>query len=442
MGESEPWFLLGLTLAVLLCLSAFFSGSETAFFSLDRIQLSRLRESDDPVARRITRVLSTPHRLLTTALIGNTLVNVATAAVATTFLMGVSRQWGVELAVVADTALVLIFGEILPKSLAVSHPEGFSRAVARPMAFLLDVGSPVARLAAAMTKRILGVLGVGDVSLGLGFLTSREIRTLIDELGREKQMSELETRIAKNIFSFSTRPVRSVMTPRVDVVAISDRTPLDEAVKVVKQSRHTRIPVYSGSIDNIVGFINAKEFLLDPSRPIRPHYLREVIIAPENKRIDETFQEMQAARCPIVVVVSEYGETMGIVTQEDLVEEIVGEIYDEFEAGEVPLVKIAEGEYLADGLISLDDLNRELDVGLEADESVTLNGLLCEKLDRLPEVGDSVRVGPIAVKVLETDGRRCKRCRIALVTSGRGHASERRARGGSVGPGARGEEER
>jgi len=405
---------LGLAMAVLLALSAFFSGSETAFFSLNRIQLGRIRESKDPVSGRILQVLSTPHRLLTSTLIGNTLVNVATATVTTTVLIGLSRRWGVELAIVIGTALILVFGEILPKTLAVSHPVGFSRAVAGPMRLFMSVAAPVAGFAIGITKRLLRALGIQNTSLELGFLTDRELVTLFDQLEQEKVMSELETSMARNIFSFSTTAVESVMTPRVDVVAVPDDASVDEAVKLIRESRHSRIPVYSGSIDNTTGFISAKQFLLDPDKPVSPHYVRPVIIVPENKRVDETFHEMQVRRCPLVVVVNEYGETMGIVTLEDLVEEIVGEIYDEFESGEVPVAKLGENEYVVDGLISLEDLNRELGLSLEAEDSVTLNGLVCETLDRLPAPGDEVKIGPVSAVVLETDGHRCKRCHITV----------------------------
>jgi len=282
------------------------------------------------------------------------------------------------------------------------------------MRLFMSITAPAAGFATAITKRLLRVLGIQNTSLKLGFLTDRELATLFDQLEKEKVMSELETRMARNIFSFSTTAVESVMTPRVDVVAVSDGASVDEAVKLIRESRHSRIPVYSGSIDNTTGFISAKEFLLDPNRPVSPHYVRPVIIVPENKRVDETFHEMQARRCPLVIVVNEYGETMGIVTLEDLVEEIVGEIYDEFESGEVPVAKLGEDEYVVEGLISLEDLNRELDLSLEAEDSVTLNGLVCETLDRLPAVGDEVKLGPVSAVVLETDGHRCKRCRITF----------------------------
>jgi CBS domain containing-hemolysin-like protein len=414
MAETGPWLLLSLFLVVFLALSAFFSGSETAFFSLSRIQIGRMRESKDPVSVKILRVLATPHRLLTSTLLGNTLVNVATATVTTAVLIGLSRRWGIELAIVIGTALVLVFGEILPKTLAVSHPVGFSRIVVRPMEAFMSVAAPVAGLATALTKRLLRVLGIKNTSLKLGFLTGGELRTLFDQLEKEKVMSELETRMARNIFSFSTTAVESVMTPRVDVVAVSDSASVEEAVGLIKESRHSRVPVYSGSIDNTTGFISAKEFLLAPERPISPRFVRPVIIVPENKRVDETFHEMQSRRCPLVVVVNEYGETMGIVTLEDLVEEIVGEIYDEYEASEVPLVKVGENEYIVEGLISLEDLNRELDLSLNAEDSVTLNGLICESLDRLPAPADRIRLGQVTALVLETDGHRCTRCRITL----------------------------
>ncbi len=417
MADSGLWLLMSLAVACLLVLSAFFSGSETALFSLSRLQLSRLRESKDPVAGTIIKVLGTPHRFLTSALIGNTLVNVASATVATTALLAVTERWGLELAVVIDTALVIIFGEIIPKTVAVSYPEGFSLAVARPVKMFMAVASPVAAAAAGLSRGVLKAIGVRDTSLKLGFLTNRELHVLFDQLEQEKVISELETRMARNIFNFSTTTVQGVMTPRVDVVAVSDAATTEEMAAVIKGSRHSRVPVYSGTIDNTIGFINAKEYLMEPSRGVSAGDIRPVIIVPENKRIDETFHEMQARRCPLVVVVNEYGEMMGIVTLEDLVEEIVGEIYDEFESEEAPLEKVSEDEYVVGGLISLEDLNSELDLDLSAEDSVTVNGLLCEMLDRLPEEGDQVRIGPVTLTVLETDGRRCNRCRVSLRAS-------------------------
>jgi putative hemolysin len=413
MVDSGPWLLLSLALVVLLALSAFFSGAETALFSLNRIQLSRMRESRDSVSARILTVLGTPNRLLTSVLIGNTLVNVATAAVATTVLMKITPRWGVELAIILGTALILLFGEIIPKTLAVSFPELFARAVIRPLQLFMVAASPLARIAVAISKRMLRALGVQDTSLKLGLLTQGELRTLFSELEEGEVMSELETRMTRNIFSFSTTPAQSVMTPRVDLVTVSLSDPVEEMVKTIKESRHSRIPVYSDGIDNTVGFISAKEFLLDPTRPVSG-YVRPVMIVPETKRIDEIFQEMQARRCPMVVVVNEYGETVGIVTQEDLVEEIVGEIYDEFEAEEAPVAKRGEGEYVVEGLISIEDLNRELDLDIQAEESVTLNGLLCEKLERLPVQGDIVKIDGVTLEVLEVQQNRCERCRVTM----------------------------
>jgi putative hemolysin len=413
MVDAGPWLLLGLSLAALLVLSAFFSGAETALFSLNRIQLSRMKESRDRASARILTVLGTPNRLLTSVLIGNTLVNVSTAAVATTFLLRLSHRWGLELAVVLDTALVLIFGEILPKTMAVSFPERVARTVVRPLQFFMTLASPMAKVVVAISRRMLRLLGVQDTSLKLDHLTHRELRSLFDELEREEVMSELETRMTRNIFSFSTTPAQSVMTPRVDVVAVSASAPVDEIVKTIKESRHSRIPVYSDGIDNTVGFINAKEFLLDPTRPISS-YVRPVMVVPEKKRIDEIFQEMQSKQFPMVVVVNEYGEMVGIVTQEDLVEQVVGEIYDEYEVEEAPVAKEAEGEFVVEGLISLEDLNRELDLDLRAEESVTLNGLLCEKLERLPAQGDVVKINGVTLEVLEVQQNRCERCRVKI----------------------------
>jgi putative hemolysin len=413
MVDIGPWLLLSLALLALLALSAFFSGAETALFSLNRIQLGRMRESGDSVSARILIVLGTPNRLLTSLLIGNTLVNVATAAVATTVLLELTHRWGVELAVVIDTALVLLFGEIIPKTLAVSFPEAFSRSVVRPLQLFMSAAAPLARVAVAVSRRMLRLLGVQDTSLKLGLLTQGELRKLFHELEEGEVMSELEARMTRNIFSFSATPAQSVMTPRVDVVSVSASDPVDEMVKRIKESRHSRIPVYSEGIDNVIGFIRAKEFLLDPTRPVSS-YVRPVLIVPEKKRIDEIFQEMQAKRCPMVVVVNEYGELVGIITQEDLVEEIVGEIYDEFEAEEAPVAKKGEGEYLVEGLISIEDLNRELDLDLRAEESVTLNGFLCERLDRLPVKGDVVKVDGITLEVLEVQQNRCERCRLTM----------------------------
>jgi putative hemolysin len=413
MVDSGPWLLLSLALLALLALSAFFSGAETALFSLNRIQLSKMRESRDSVSARILTVLGTPNRLLTTVLIGNTLVNVATAALVTTFFLGVTQRWGVELAMVVGTALVLLFGEILPKTLAVSFPEGFSRTVVRPLQLFMVAAAPLARIAVIVSRRMLKLLGVKDTSLKLGLLTQGELRTLFDDLEEGEVMSELETRMTRNIFSFSTTPAQSVMTPRVDVVSISASDPVDETVRTIRESRHSRIPVYSDGIDNVIGFISAKEFLLDPTRPVSG-YIRPVLIVPETKRIDEIFQEMQAKRFPMVVVVNEYGEMVGIVTQEDLVEQIVGEIYDEFEAEEAPVAKKSEGEYIVEGLISIEDLNRELEIDIRAEDSVTLNGLLCERLERLPERGDVVKIDGVTFEVLEVQQNRCERCRVTI----------------------------
>jgi CBS domain containing-hemolysin-like protein len=319
----DPSSILLLTLLILLLIcSGFFSGTETALFSLNRVERRRLKEGKSVHSQLIARALQRPRELLSTILFGNTLVNVATSVTATLLFQKLLTAHSLAAAIVVDSLLVLFIG------IAVNQPMPLSRAAIKPLHFFAKLSSPLVWVFDRSASGVLRVLKVPEEASGA--LSPSEVEILFEEAGRRETITPEERRIASNIMRFSETTTEEIMTPRVDVAA----APLDisrEALEqVMIEARHSRVPIYEESIDHVVGFVSTKEFFLNPNREIR-ELLKPVAIFPEGARVHRVFRHMQKNLLNMAVIVNEYGVTSGIVTMEDLVEEIVGEIYDEYE---------------------------------------------------------------------------------------------------------------
>lgn len=411
---------------VLVVLSGTFSGSETAVFSLDRLQLRRFERSSNRRERLVSRAASRPELLLGGILFGNTLVNVASSSV----MLAITKRFQeptaspdpVTTSVILTTATILLLGEILPKGVAAHWPARFATTLIPVLALLLRIIAPAARILERTALSALGAMGVREEKKE-GVLGRGELQILFEDIREGEEITEDEGLIASNIFDFFETRAYEIMTPRVDLSGVPvDLSPRELREQVI-EARHSRLPVYRGSLDQIIGFINTKEFLLDPGIGLET-LLRPVHFVPERARLHRVFAEVQARQLNLVVVVNEYGGTAGLITQEDLVEEIVGEIFDEQERDQAPEVEpVGENRWRVAGLLALDDLAETINLELPESPAETVAGLVAHHLGRPPRPGDEVELGPVRYRVLQVRRHRAQRVLISVAPRGRGDGS-------------------
>lgn len=404
-------FLIGL-LAVLLVCSACFSATETAFFCLDRIERRRLGKIKSRKARLIVNALQRPRELLSTILFGNTLVNVATSATATLLFAKLIPTHSLSTAIVVDSLLVLFIGEIIPKTIAVNHARRLAEASIIPLHFFSRVSRPIVVIFDWLARAILRFLNVpekpGDV------LGPSELEELFDEADREDTITSSERRIAHNIIRFSETTAEEIMTPRVDVISATMDISHDKLQQLMLDARHSRIPICEGSLDHIVGFVSTKEFFLNIDRQLR-ELINPVAIFPEGARIHRVFRHMQKNRLNMAVIVDEYGVTSGIVTMENLEEEIVGEIYDEFEKAEQLIRQLGQDEWSVMCRASVEEVNEVCGLTLPEGESVTLNGYLCNEFGEIPVPEQTIERGGALFTVVVSKKGRIISCRVKRI---------------------------
>ncbi len=430
-----------LFLAILIALNAFFSASEIAVISVPKLRLKQLIESGNKSAQVLFNLADDSSRFLATIQIGVTLVGFfasATAAVRLSAgLADVIRQIplaGIDnvaqgLAVVIITILLtlimLIFGELAPKSIGLAHSERIALAVARPIDFLARAVNPLVRFLVWITNRIAKPFG-GQPRRGMPIVTEEEIKTLVDAGEEGGVIEEEEKEMIYSIFEYTDTVAREVMVPRMDVLAIDVETPLLEALDVVIKHNHSRVPVYQGSIDNIVGILYAKDLLKVLYQKGRAganevriaDILRTAAFTPESKKVSELFEEMQKRRIHMAIVIDEYGGTAGLVTIEDILEEIVGEIQDEYDqAEELEIQPAGENEWLINARANLGDINDALDVHFPVDEADTLGGFIYMQLGKVPLPGDEVQHDNVALKVINVAGRRIGKVKVQVLAA-------------------------
>lgn len=382
-------FSVGLVLS--LGLSAFFAGAETALISLGRIDLQRMRESGDKRGALIRTLKSQTSRLLATILIGQNLFNSAASALATALAtVWVGETWGVPVAILFSTVALFVFGEMTPKAIGAASPVAISRAVAVPVAALMKVLSPVATLVVRMTTGALRLLGVPETTPSL---TEEEMKSVINLGADEGVIHGEEKRLLHRILEFGDKTVRDIMVPRTRVVALPEEAKFADVSAVLRDHKFSRLPVYRGSLDNIVGILNAKD-LFDITDEAEhdfslSRYLSAPFLVPESKRAEDLFREMRRRRTHMAIVVDEFGGTAGIVTIEDAIEELLGEIQDEFDEEETPgFVAAGERTFLLEGSYRLDDIAEQFGIDFPRDEAETVAGLLTLRFGRIPRQGE------------------------------------------------------
>lgn len=374
-------------LLILLALSAFFSSAETALTTVNRIHMRTLADADNKKAKMILKITKDSAKMLSAILIGNNIVNLSASSIATTLAISMFGNYGAGIATGIITFLILIFGEVSPKTLSTIKADSISMKIAGIINVLMIVLTPVIFLINKLSLGVLFLFGV-KASDGNRVMTEEELRTIVD-VGQETGVIEDEERaMIHNVFDFGDAEAKEVMIPRIDMTFVHIDADYNEVLKIYKQDMFTRLPVYEESTDNVVGIINMKDLLLIENTDnfsIRD-IMREPYFTYEHKNTSDLFLEMKKSSISLAIVLDEYGVTAGLITLEDLIEEIVGEIRDEYDTDEIDdITRLSDREYLVLGSANLEDVSDELNLHLESDDYDTIGGYCLEKLDHLPE---------------------------------------------------------
>ena len=380
-------------LLILLLLSAFFSSAETALTTVNKIKIRSLADDGDKRAKLVLTITDNSGKLLSAILIGNNIVNLSASSLTTTIAIRLGADMSVAIATGILTVLILIFGEITPKTVATLHAEKLSLLYAVPVKIIMTVLTPVSVVVNILARGILFLLRV-DPNAKPDAMTEDELLTIVDVSHEEGVIEEEEREMIYNVFNLGDAKAKDVMVPRVNVVFANVENTYSELIDIFRENKFTRLPVYEETTDNVIGTINMKDLLLyDKTMDFQIRdFLRDAYFTYEHKVVSELLVEMREASYNIAIVLDEYGETAGLITLEDILEEIVGEIhdeYDEYEEDEL-LTRVNDFEYILEGSISLDDLDDRLELHLESDEYDSLGGFIIENLDHHPEVGDEI----------------------------------------------------
>lgn len=403
---------LWVALVILVGFSAFFSASETAFSSLNQIRLKSRAEDGDSSAARVLAMAEQYDKLLSTILIGNNIVNIAAASIGTilfTQMLGAER--GATVSTIVLTIIVLIFGEVTPKSLAKEMPEKVATAVSPFLVLLMALMTPLTWLFTQWKKLLGRFVHSGEADT----ITEGELMTMVSEAENDGELTDRESELIRSAIEFDDVEVEEILTPRVDVVAVEDDIPLEELAQTFAESGYSRLPVYHGTIDNIIGVVHEKDFYI--ARLKKATKIDDLVVptlyTTGSTQISQLLRTLREQHHHMAVVVDEYGGTEGIITLEDILEELVGEIWDEHDEVTEDFRKQSDGSWLVSGSASVDDLYEELDLPEEEDiDSNTVNGLVQEKTCHLPKVGDRFTLGEYDGVVTRTAKRRVTEVRL------------------------------
>lgn len=403
-------------LIVLIMLSAFFSMSETALMSINKIKLRHMVEADVPGSKLVEKLIENPNKLLGAILIGNNIVNIGASSLATVLATNIFGSSGVGIATGIMTILVLIFGEITPKSIAKQNAENISLKVSRPIQLIVFIFKPFVYVFTSISSVLIKLLG-GNPNESEPFITEEELKTMVDVGEEEGVLENVEREMIFNVFEFADLQVKDIMVQRVNIVSIDEEATYDQVMDVVKNEQFSRIPVYDKTIDNIIGILNVKDLAMieNPREDFNViKYIREPFYTFEFKKIMELFKEMKKTRNHIAVVLDEYGGTVGIVTIEDVVEEIVGEIEDEYDEEDKSIQLIKENEYILDGSIRIHDISELIGINIDSEEFDSVGGLIIGELGRMPEDKEEVQVENIRFITESIDKNRIKKVRMII----------------------------
>ena len=379
-----------ISLLILVILSGFFSSAETAFSTVNRVRMRTLEEEGIKRAAKVNRILESYSKMLSTVLIGNNIVNLSNSALTTT----IALRFGIPVAVATGvlTLVILLVGEIVPKTWAMLSSDKIALAYCGIIYGLMQVMTPVIFVVDKMSNGILRLLHI-DPSKKITTMTEAELRTYVDVSHESGVIESEEKEMIYNVFDFSDALAKDIMVPRINMVTVDVEATFEEVLSIFRESMYTRFPVYQDDKDNIIGLINIKDFILTEDEE---HFqvrsiLRDAHYTYEYKKVADLLYELREKTTSVTFVLNEYGATVGMITLEDLLEEIVGEIRDEYDEDEEEYIqKVDERVYLVEGSMKLDDINDELDTELDSEDYDSIGGIIIESLDRLPEDGEEV----------------------------------------------------
>ncbi len=404
-----------IVILVLVLLSAFFSSAETALSTVNRVRMRNLEEEGNRRAARVNKILENYGKMLSSILIGNNIVNLSASSLATSLALRISLPAGIATGIL--TVLVLLFGEITPKTWAMVYSEKVSLAYSGVIYRLMQVLTPVIFLVDKLANGVLRLLRI-DPNKRMNLMTESELRTYVDVSHEDGVIETEEREMIYNVFDFSDALARDIMIPRINMVTVSVDASYDKVMGVFRESMYTRLPVYQDDKDNIIGLINIKDFILTENKDsfqIR-NILRDAHYTYERKKVADLLYEMREATKNVTFVLNEYGAAVGMITLEDLLEEIVGEIRDEYDADEAELIQqVDERTYLLEGSLKLDDINDQLGTALDSEDYDSIGGIIIEYLDRLPEDGEEVTLeNGVHLKVQGIEQNRIKKVLMTL----------------------------
>ena len=414
MGSTANILQIGL-LVVLLLGSGFFSASETSLMSLSKIRIRYMEDEGVKGAKLVGSLIEKSSDLLSSILVGNNIVNIAATSVSTSLFINIFGDGGVAIATAVMTVLVLVFGEITPKTIAANSPEKVAVVVSKPISIIMKITKPIDWLFNLMTGIIFKIMGIDNDGVK-PFITEEELKAMVN-VSHEEGVLEMEEReIINNVFQFGDMQAKEAMIQRLDMVAIDIEDSYDEIIELFKSEKLSRLPVYQESIDDIVGILNIKDIIFLSDEEIEnfdiKDYVREAFFTYEFKKITQLLEEMKKEKTQMAIVVDEYGGTAGLLTIEDLVEVIVGDIDDEYDEEEEEIVKINDNEYLVEGSTKISDVNEQLGINLESEEFDSIGGFIIGYLKRIPEENEIIEVEDVKFKVESIDKNRINKIRI------------------------------
>ena len=401
-----------IALVILVAFSAFFSASETAFSSLNQIRLKSRAEDGDKAAARVLAMSEQYDKLLSTILIGNNIVNIGAASIATVlFTKALGEERGATVSTIVLTIVVLVFGEVSPKSIAKEMPETIATAVSPFLNLLMTLFTPLTWLFSQWKKLLNHFIHSSEEDT----ITEGELMTMVSEAENDGELTDRESQLIRSAIEFDDVEVEEILTPRVDVIAVEDDITLEELARTFAESGYSRLPVYHGTIDNIIGVVHEKDFYLGrlKKETTLEDLIKPTLYTTGSTQISQLLRILREQHHHMAVVVDEYGGTEGIITLEDILEELVGEIWDEHDEVTEDFRKQSDGSWLVSGSASVDDLFETLDLPEDEDiDSNTVNGLVQEKTCHLPKVGDHFSLGEYDGVVTRTARRRVTEVRL------------------------------
>lgn len=392
-----------ITLVLLVLTSSFFSATETAFSSLNRIRIKSMADNNNKRAALVYKLVKNYDTLLSTILVGNNIVNITSASIATVLCVNYFGTAGVTISTVVITVVILVFGEVTPKSAAKEFPEAFALFSAPCVQVLIIIFTPVNKLFSLWKKLISRFLKISD-SRGI---TEDELLTILEEAEHDGAINEDDSNLIHNVIEFNDKVVNSILTPRVNIIGVHKDSSKQEITSVFAKSGHSRIPVFESSVDNIVGIIHIKDYLdyISLGEGSMEDMVKPVIFIASSMKISELFKKFQKEKSHFAIVTDEYGGTLGIVTMEDILEELMGEIWDEHDEVIEDFVKLEDGSYKIACSTEIDKMFEFFELTGEA-KSTTVSGWIMERLGKIPDDGDEFEYENLVVTVKKTEQRR------------------------------------